>query len=156
MSASFDGADLVLFFGSRSGSTCALALFGSLFAMLGAGVSRDWRRRGGAVGPATLLGLTLGLGPVALVYVSSLNGFYEARLSDSAVDLGYLAPLVVSRVPWAEVADAEARPAFRGRWRLHVRLTSSDHLISATSDRAVVEAAARELRAHLAARAAGS
>jgi hypothetical protein len=139
--------------GSRSGSLFALVLFGTMFAVLGWVTVRELAARspgpGGRKGAAAA-GLLLFAGPVLLVYVTSLGGFYEATTDGGILRLVYLWPVVHADVPFAQVRQVEAVPAFRFRWRLRVDTTSGDRFQSATSRRSQVEAAAARLRRTLA------
>jgi hypothetical protein len=131
---------LILEFGSRSGSWFALSLFTMIFAILGWGVAREVRRRsyGAARIAGRVLGLALFLGPVLLVYVSSLGGFYEAEVDGPTLRLHYLFPGDVSEIPLSDVS-ARARPWARGRWRLVVTTEAGVEYESATWHRASIE-----------------
>ncbi len=102
-----------------------------------------------------LVGLPLFLGPLGLVYGSSLGGFYEAHASGPHLVLRYLSPLRTERLAWSDLTRIEAHPAFRGRWRLHLSLASGGELESATANVEAVETAARLLQARLGAAARG-
>ncbi len=141
--------DFVLHFGSRGGSYAALAFFAVCFAALGGAVARELHKRGWRHRLALLAGLVLFLGPLALFYGSSANGFYEALVSPAHITLNYLAPFSHERVAWFELARVEARPAFRGRWRLHLVLVSGSELASATWHREALERAAERIRARM-------
>ena len=84
-----------------------------------------------------------------LVYYSSLNGFYEAQLSPTHLELRYLPPFSRERVAWSEISRAEVRPAYRGSWRVHLILASGGELESATSNRDSIESATRRLQAQI-------
>jgi hypothetical protein len=136
----------VLEFGDRAGSCVALVLFGSLLAILGVGVWREIRRRA----PerrllAVVVGALLFSGPMALIYASSLNGFYEAEIRNDLLVLHYLHPARI-QLALADVEDVRVAPAFRGRWRLHVVRTGGAEYESATWHRDRVHAAAERLR----------
>ena len=136
----------VLEFGSRAGSYSALLLFGSIFAVLGFGVWREIRRRA----PhrrrgAFVLGALLFAGPTTLVYVTSLNGFYQAEVRDGVLVLRHLHP-ITTEIPLAGIADVRALPAFRGRWRLSITDVRGIEYVSATWHRDAVQAGAARLR----------
>jgi hypothetical protein len=132
-------------FGSRSGSWLALCLFAALFGVLGWGVSRELRQRAGATGVARGVGLLLFLGPVVLVYASSLSGFYEAEVDGTMLRLRYLLPCH-TEIPLVEVSAVEPIPWYRGRWRLQVVARSGQRHESATWHRTAVFASAARLQ----------
>jgi hypothetical protein len=144
-------SDVVFRFGSESGSYAALLLFTTMFAALGMVCARALRRRG-RVGPRTaaLAGAALFIVPVALVYGSSLNGFYRATLSGDEIVLRYL-PGWNEHAACRDLSNVEAIPAFKGRWRLRILLASGGTRVSATSGRDQVRAQAREMGQHLSA-----
>src|SRR5262245_66665548 len=81
---------LVLHFGSRSGSWFALGLFVAMFGTLGWSVAREIRLRSKTSSRiAGALGLALLVGPVAMVYASSLSGVYEAEVGGGTLRLHY-------------------------------------------------------------------
>jgi hypothetical protein len=139
---------LILEFGSRSGSWFALCLFGTLLGVLGWGVAREIRvrsdRGGGII--ARGLGLALFLVPLSLIYVSSLNGFYEAEVEGAVLRLRYLIPAVSSEIPLAEITDVRRTAWQRGKWRLVVDTDSGSTYESATSDREPVAESLARLR----------
>ena len=142
--------DLVLHVGSRGGGYAALLFFSVIFATLGGVVAWEYRKqRPGGPGPAVLAGVAVFLGPLMLVYYSSLNGFYEAQLSPTHLELRYLPPFSRERVAWSEISRAEARPAYRGSWRVHLILASGGELESASSNRDSIESATRRLQAQI-------
>ena len=131
---------LILEFGSRSGSWFALCLFTTIFAILGWGIAREVRRRsdGARLMSRRVLGLALFLGPVVLIYASSLGGFYEAEVDGPILRLHYLFPASTVETPLSDVS-ARARPWARGRWRLVVATPSGAEYESATWHRASIE-----------------
>jgi hypothetical protein len=140
-------------FGSRSGSWFALCLFAALFGVLGWGVSREIRRRSRTTPRlAHSLGFLLFLGPMWLVYASSLGGFYEAEVDGTVLRLRYLLPAVRSEIPLTEVRAIEPVPWYRGRWRLQVVATSERRYESATWQRTTISESAVQLRQALAGR----
>jgi hypothetical protein len=142
--------DLVLHVGSRGGGYAALLFFSVIFATLGGVAAWEYhKQRLGGRGPAVLAGLAVFLGPLMLVYYSSLNGFYEAQLSPTHLELRYLPPFSRERVAWSEISRAEVRPAYRGSWRVHLILASGGELESATSNRDSIESATRRLQAQI-------
>ena len=136
---------LTLAFGSRGGSVAALVFFAAVFALVGAAAARELRRRGGTARATVVVGATLVLGPILLIHVSSTGGFYEAHVRDGSLGMRYLLWPVEVDVPRAAIVRADARPAFRGRWRLRLQTTDGTEYESATSTRAVVESAAQRV-----------
>jgi hypothetical protein len=132
---------LTFFFGSRSGSYAALAIFAAIFALVGGVAARELRRRGGSRRAAVFLGAALFWGPLLLIHLTSTGGFYEADLRNRSLTLRYLIWPAGADVPLARILRIEARPAFKGRWRLHLETTDGAEYESATSARAVVESA---------------
>ena len=93
---------------------------------------------------ARTVGVSLFLGPLALFWTSSLGGFYVAEAGAKVLQLHYLVPGMRTEVPLADVVTVEARPWYRGRWRLHVSTRTGQRFESATWHReAVIDAAAR-------------
>jgi hypothetical protein len=137
---------LTFVFGSRSGSYAALAFFAAVFALLGGVAAREVRRRAGSYRAAAFLGAALLLGPLLLIHVTSTGGFYEAGVRHQSLELRYLLWPNDTAVPIARILRVEARPAFKGRWRLHLRTTDGTEYESATSTRAVVESAGDRVR----------
>ena len=130
--------------GSRSGALFAVSFFGLMLVVLGAAVALALAKRGVGRVPAGLAGLMLFVGPGWLVYASSLGGFYEIEARGAHLVLHYLlTPAVELRT--ARVAGVEARPAFRGRWRLHITDSNGARYESATADRETVKAAEEAL-----------
>lgn len=85
-----------------------------------------------------------------LVYYSSLDGFYEAELSPTHLELRYLPPFSRERLAFSEISErAEARPAYRGSWRVHLILASGGELESATSNRDSIETTTRRLQTQI-------
>jgi hypothetical protein len=144
----------VLFeFGSRSGSYFALALFGMIFIALGAVTAVSIRQRypGVSIWRSVLPGATLAIGPIALIYISSLGGFYEAEVRGNDIRLQYLL-MSVETLPAAQIRSVDAEPAFKTRWRLHLRLSTGEEYESATWGRADVISASEQIRGLVAAR----
>jgi hypothetical protein len=136
---------VVLQFGSRSGSWFALALFTAMFGTLGWGVAREIRLRSKAdSGLARVLGLALLVGPVVMVYASSLSGFYEAQVDGQNLRLHYLFPRVAAEIAVADVVIVQPIPAIRGRQRLQIVDRSGRQYESATWYRdSIAQSAAR-------------
>jgi hypothetical protein len=124
-------------FGNRAASWIALGLFAVLFGGLGWAVTREILRRSSTAsrGLARFVGLVLFAVPVFLLYVSSLNGFYEAEVEGRVLRMRYLLPALVSELPLSEVASARPVPWYRGRWRLEIVDTSGKRYTSATANR---------------------
>lgn len=138
---------VVLQFGSRSGSWFALGLFTAMFGTLGWGAAREIRRRSprdSAIG--RILGLAIVMGPVVMVYASSLSGFYDARIEGTMVRLHYLFPGVVAEIPIGEVTGVSAIPAIRGRQRLQIVARSGRRFESATWHPAAIAQSAARLK----------
>ena len=76
--------------GSRSGAFVALAFFSTVFVLLGWGGAKVIANHGASRGLAGVFGLALFGVPLWLVYLSSLDGFYEAKLSSNELTLTYL------------------------------------------------------------------
>src|SRR5262249_42504851 len=107
---------VVLHFGSRSGSWFALGLFAAMFGQVGWEVAREIRLRARThSGVARFLGLALFVGPVVMVYASSLSGFYEAQIDGQVLRLHYLFPWAVTEIAIADVVTARPIAAIRGR-----------------------------------------
>jgi hypothetical protein len=110
-----------------------LCLFTALLGILGWGVAREIGRRAhGSRALARALGLVLFIGPLLLVYVSSLGGFYRAEVDGSVVRLRYLLPAVTSEIPLAQITRVSEIPWYRGRWRLVVETASGSTYESAS------------------------
>jgi hypothetical protein len=122
---------IVLEFGSRSGSGFALAVFTLMFGVLGFAVAREIRLRshGARAALGRVLGLSLFVIPVSLIYVSMIGGFYEAELNASAIRLRYFYRDVTVEVPRPGVS-ARIVPAYRDRVRLV--LTAGDRTYEST------------------------
>ena len=147
------GSDLALVFhfGSRSGGYVALAFFGSMFAALGWAVARELRRRVGMRRSwAAAVGFVLGSALLAVTYLSSLDGFYEAELRGTSLTFHYLIATTPRVVALESISDVRGTPAFRGLWRLRVVSSRGGDYDSATSDRDVVKAASERLRSVIA------
>lgn len=132
---------MLLEFGSRSGSLFALILFGAVFAALGWAVGRQMRHPGLAV----LTGLLVFGFPVALIYVSSLGGFYEARAREEEVGLHFLLSPFIKTLPREDIREVRAVHAFRLRWRLEIITRDGRRHKSATWNRIEVKEAAERL-----------
>jgi hypothetical protein len=135
--------------GSRSGSLFALLIFAAIFSVLGFLVARRLRRalQGHAprlVAPA-LAGWLMFLTPVVLLYLSSLDGFYDMYTMNDGVRLAYFAPAITSDVRWADVRRIEAVPQYRGTWRLRI-VTDTGTFESAAARRDIVERARTQLQ----------
>lgn len=139
---------VTLEFGSRSGSWAAVVLFTVLFAVLRWVAMREIARRSPASGAgiARAVGLSLFVGPLALVWASSLGGFYMAEADTNVLRLHYLFPGTRTELPLTEIAAVEARPWYRGRWRLHVVSTGGDRYVSATWHRDSIEQSTERLK----------
>lgn len=133
---------ILLMFGSRSGSLFALVLFGSMFALLAWAVARTTRR------PlqAFIAGLLFSLSLLVLLYASSLDGFYEARVRDGEVSLSFLLWPYVTRIPLEEISEIRAVPAFKVSWRLEIHTRDGRRFKSATENRVDVRESEKVLR----------
>lgn len=133
-------------FGSRLGSWLALAFFILIFLMLAVACWREMRRRAPRQRQAArAVAGVIFIVPVALIYASSLNGFYEAEIRSDRLILRYLFPTEYE-VPLGDVATVRASPAFKRRWRLYLVTANGVRYESATADRDVVSAAVERLR----------
>ncbi len=136
-------------FGSRSGSYFALALFGSLFGLLGFGVSREirLRRPGWRLWRTTLPGLFLFAVPITLIYGTALSGFYEAELRGDQIQLHYFLPGGVDVLSIEEISRIEAEPDMncKGRWRLELYRRTGERYQSACYNRIRVQQARERL-----------
>jgi hypothetical protein len=138
---------VVLQFGSRSGSWFALGLFAAMFGTLGWGVAREIRLRSSRdSGIARVLGLAVVVGPVVMVYASSLSGFYEAQIDGTMLRLHYLFPRIVTEIAIADVVIVRPVPAIRGRQRLEIVDRSGRQYESATWHPAAIAQSAAQLR----------
>ncbi len=136
----------ILSFGDPVGSYVALALFGVLFSILGVGIGRQIRRRlPGRPQQAAAAGIVVFVGPLLLLYASSLGGFYEAETRGDCLVLRYLHP-GRTELPLADISTVRAAPAFRGRWRLHLAMNDGREYASATWHREEIALAAERLR----------
>jgi hypothetical protein len=130
--------------GSRSGSVVALLSFAAIFGVLGLLVARRLRRPPHGQAPRrvmpALAGWLMFLTPVALLYLSSLDGFYDLYTMDDGVRLAYFAPAITSVVRWTEVRRIDAVPQYRGTWRLRI-VTDRGTFESASARRDMVERA---------------
>ena len=141
---------VILQFGSRSGSWFALGLFTAMFGTLGWGVAREIRLRSNAdSGIARVLGLALLVGPVVMVYASSLSGFYEAHVDGQIVRLHYLFPRVVTEIAVADVVIVQPIPAMKRRQRLQIVDRSGRQYESATWYRDSIAKSAARLKEFL-------
>jgi hypothetical protein len=139
---------LLLSIGSRSGSLAALLFFAVIFGGLAAIIARRLRRARpgrlpGGMMPA-IAGWTIFLLPVTLIYVTSLDGFYDAHLTPDGVRLRYFVPMITADVGWQDVRQVEAVPQYRGTWRLRI-VTGGGTFESAVARRDVVEHARASL-----------
>ena len=141
-------AGLTLEFGSRSGSWTALALFVMMFGVLAWSVARAIRQRSRrrSSRAANVVGMSLFIGLLLLLWMSSLDGFYTAQTAGQVLRLHSLLPGVRTEIPLNEIALIEARPAHRGRWRLHVVSAAGKRYESATWHRNDVEQSSAQLK----------
>jgi hypothetical protein len=142
-------SDLIIEIGSRSGALFALVFFGSIFGMLGWIAVREARNRGVGKAAARILGVLVCVAPVLLVCLTSLNGFYGLTASQDKVTLTYLVPFVTETLDASQVQKAEARPAFKLKWRVHLVLASGEEHRSALSNRKSAEIAVRLIQARV-------
>jgi hypothetical protein len=121
-------APVVLEFGSRSGSWFALGVFTLMFGVLGFAVAREVRLRthGTRAALGRLLGLSLFVIPVSLIYVSMVGGFYEAEIAGNTIRLRYFVPNVVTELP-AAIVSARLVPAYRDRVRLVIAVPNGSY-----------------------------
>lgn len=136
----------VLYLGSRGGTAIALVFFSVVFGALGYGVGHQWRRLGGSVRTARLVGWTLCVVLLAGTYATSLGGFYEVRGYPTHLETRSLVPMWSSRIAWGDLERVDVRFALRNRWRLTIVDRSGNRFVSATWLRDGVEEAARTIR----------
>ena len=143
-----DSAELTLEFGSRSGSWTALVMFALMFGVLGWSVARAVRRRSRetAGGVANAVGILLFVGPLLVIWTSSLGGFYTAQAGGRILRLHFLLPGARTDILLTEIVVVEARPAHRGRWRMLIVSATGQHHESATWHRDAVERSTAELK----------
>ena len=141
--------DQLLEIGSRSGATVALFFFAALFLVLGWAVSKALRRHGISPMMAGVAGFVLFILPMSMIYSSSLSGFYDIERPWSWVTLKHLVPMVTEALPRSAVLRVEARPAFRGQWRVHVTTVAEVERYSALARRDSAIRAARVMKDHL-------
>jgi hypothetical protein len=134
--------------GSRSGSVFALLLFTAIFGALGFLAARRLRRpRGGRRPNSTMpavVGLSIVIGPLLALYMSSLDGFYDVLTMSDGVRLRYLVPAITADIRWNDLRRVDAVPQYRGTWRLRV-VTAAGTFESATARRDQVEKARAQL-----------
>ena len=135
-------------FGNRNESLFALALFGIILGILALGVSAVLRhpvigagRRASRAASVLVFG-----GTMALLYISSLSGFYEAQLKNNVLSLRYFVPLSRAAISWDHVISVQAVPAYKGLWRIRIRTKGGDVYESATWSRSAVQQAAHEMQ----------
>lgn len=137
--------DFTLSFGSRSGSWAALTLFGAIFAILGALITREMARRAPEAGARVrrVIGWAFFIAPVSLIWWTSLAGFYEAQVRDGNLQLRGLTGLATT-LPASSITSIRARPWYRGRWRLVITAAGTDYE-SASWHRTEVQSAGAKL-----------
>ena len=139
----------VLLVGSRSSAMLALCFFALVFGGVAWALWRAMLNRGRSPKVALWTSIAVVTVPMALVYASSFNGFYEAEARASGVTLTQLLPSLRTYVDRAAVTRVDARPAYRGTWRVHIVLTSGEDRISAQTSKAVATTVAGELSRQL-------
>lgn len=141
--------ELIFYLGSRAGTAVALAVFGSACGAIGYVVSRLWQQAGRSARTAWTAGGAVFATLLAVIYISSLGGFYEVRGSATHLELRSLVPWWSSRMAWIDLERVDVAIAFRNRWRLALVERSGARMLSATSNRQNAEAAARAIRQRL-------
>lgn len=130
-------------FASRGGALVAIALVGVVGAAVGYPIWRAMRRRGGRAAPRVVVSALPAVALIALLYVSSLNGFYEAKIESGQVNLTGLLPWQDETLPASSITGAVEEHRFKSSWRLRLATVRGDRLSANTSVanvRAAVEA----------------
>ncbi|HMQ20925.1 MAG TPA: hypothetical protein PKE00_00440 [Planctomycetota bacterium] len=124
--------DAVLEVRSRGGAWFVLLLFGSLFGILGAECFRQsWRRDHPLALSLGIALLAFGL-PTWAIYSSSLDGYYEVRLTDDRFELVPLIAGFSKFVVIENVRRIEGRHAYKQSWRVHIETADGIDWCSAT------------------------
>jgi hypothetical protein len=135
----------VFTFGSRGGSVAALVFFGLIMLVLTLGVARALRSAGvGRRLRVVFAGVLFG-GLMALIYLSSLSGFYTVEVTRERLVTRLLIPGLSTTIPSAAVTSVTAQPSFRGRWFLVIR-TADQRFYSANASRQEATAAEEQVR----------
>lgn len=139
------GELMILEFGSRTGSLIALSIFGLAFCALGWTMGRNFRKPMHSISIAIVVFIF----PMVLIYKSSLGGFYEAELQDDRVYLHFLLSPFTRSLPLDGIREIDAIPAFKGRWRMEIRMLDGRQYESATWNRQAVRESALRMRERL-------
>ena len=139
----------VLLVGSRSVAMLALCFFALVFGGIAWALARALRARGRSSQSSRWVCVALFVLPLALIYVTSMRGFYEAEARASGVALTGLLPTARTYVDGGSVARVDATPWRRGTWRVHIVLSTGEDRVSAQTSKDVATAAADALRAQL-------
>ncbi|HET9216816.1 MAG TPA: hypothetical protein VFR18_07550 [Terriglobia bacterium] len=135
-------------FGNRSESLFALALFGIILSILALCVSAALQHPvigAGRRASRAASGFVFA-GTMALLYISSLSGFYEAQLKNNVLSLRYFVPLSRAAISWDQVISIQAVPAYKGLWRVRIATKGGNIYESATWSRSAIQEAAHEMQ----------
>jgi len=87
-------------------------------------------------------------GLLAVLYLSSLSGFYTLEVTRDRLVTRLLIPGLSTTIPSAAVTSVTAQPSFRGRWFLVIR-TADQRFYSANASRQEATAAAEQVQQRL-------
>ena len=96
--------------------------------------------------PSLLLGTLVGLAVFASFYLTSLSGFLRLEHQHGQLTMTYILPARTVILPFIEVMNVQAEPAYKGHWRLVLTTDTSGSYESALSSQADVQQAAEWLR----------
>lgn len=102
-------------------------------------------RRTGRPAAARLCALLIFAVPMFMVWITTVNGFYELEQSAGNLRLRYLTGLTKD-LPLDAISVLNERPWYKGRWRLEIIDRDGRRYESATSDRGVVDRAVHRLQ----------
>ncbi|MBK8185040.1 MAG: hypothetical protein IPK63_19950 [Candidatus Competibacteraceae bacterium] len=120
-----------------------------MFVLLGWGGAKAISSHGASRGVARGFGLALFSVPLCLLYLSSLSGFYEVRLSSKEVTLKYLLPFATEKFPITDVLGVREKFAFKNSWRVQITTQGEVEHSSALTGKEGVSGAIRMIEKHL-------